>query len=246
MIATASEMKNNFGQYLKYVTEEDGEVIITKNNARVARLVPYVSDIERYYKVCDNAAEYQYDMKTVSYDEFMEIYENSNSRMEFINGQIYMMASPSLLHQYILGEMHVIFKDFFRGKKCKPFMAPFDVHFRKINIKDPDVMQPDLIVLCDVEGNVNEKGKYMGTPTLVVEILSPNSRSRDCITKLNTYMTSGVDEFWVVDPDRRTVQVYNFSGYQYDSLVSYKADETAVSSVFEGLSVPVGLLFAGF
>ncbi len=48
MFATASEMKNNFGQYLKHVTDEGGEVIITKTNVRVARLVPYVSDIEKY------------------------------------------------------------------------------------------------------------------------------------------------------------------------------------------------------
>ena len=67
MIATASEMKNNFGQYLKHVMEESGEVIITKNNVRVARLVPYVSDIEKYNSICDNAAIYDYNKKTVSY-----------------------------------------------------------------------------------------------------------------------------------------------------------------------------------
>ncbi|MHB1454862.1 MAG: type II toxin-antitoxin system prevent-host-death family antitoxin [Saccharofermentanales bacterium] len=244
MLATASEMKNNFGQYLKHVTEEDGEVIVTKNNTRVARLVPYVSDIERYYKVCDNAAAYDYDMKTVSYDEFMEIYEKSSSRMEFINGQIYMMSSPNMVHQSILGDLYLVFREYFKGKKCKPFMAPFDVHFRKINIQDPDVMQPDLIVLCDIEGNVNEKDKYMGTPTLVVEILSRSSRSRDCITKLNTYMTSGVEEFWVVDPDKKTVFVYNFEEFQYESMSLYKEGETAVSTVFNGLSVPVDMLFA--
>lgn len=244
MLATASEMKNNFGQYLKHVTEEDAEVIITKNNTRVARLVPYVSDIERYFKVCDNAAEYDYDMKTVSYDEFMEIYEKSSSRMEFINGQIYMMSLPGMVHQSILGDLYLVFREYFKGKKCKPFMAPFDVHFRKINIQDPDVMQPDLIVLCDIEGNVNEKDKYMGTPTLVVEILSRSTRSRDCITKLNTYMTSGVEEFWVVDPDRKTVFVYNFAEYKYESMSPYKEGETIVSTTFAGLSVPVDMLFA--
>jgi prevent-host-death family protein len=71
MLATASDMKNNFGQYLKHVTEEDEEIIITKNNVRVARLVPYVS--EKYYTIRENVANYDYNKKTVSYEEFMEV-----------------------------------------------------------------------------------------------------------------------------------------------------------------------------
>ena len=105
MIATASDMKNNFGQYLKHVTEEDGEIIITKNNVRVARLVPYISDIERYFTIRENAVDYEYDRKTVSYEEFMEIYSKSNARMEFLNGEIYIMSSPDINHQGMLGNL---------------------------------------------------------------------------------------------------------------------------------------------
>jgi len=94
MFASASEMKNGFGQYLKHVTDENGEVIITKNNIRVARLVPYVSDIEKYYTVKENALLYEYNKKTVSYEEFMEIYEKSDARMEFINGEIFVLVLP--------------------------------------------------------------------------------------------------------------------------------------------------------
>src|SRR5689334_1627628 len=102
MFATASDMKNNFGQYLKHVMDEDDEIIITKNNVRVARLVPYVSDIEKYFTIRENAVNYDYNKKTVSYEEFMEIYEKSNARMEFINGEIIIMDSPSFFHQSLL------------------------------------------------------------------------------------------------------------------------------------------------
>gem|GEM_PF-3599907 len=57
----------------------------------------------------------------------------------------------------------------------------------------------------DVEAAVNEKGRYMGTPTLCVEILSRSTRSKDLVDKLKTYMLSGVREFWAVDPDKQTV-----------------------------------------
>lgn len=243
MFATASEIKNNFGQYLKHVMDESGEVIITKNNVRVARLVPYVSDIEKYYTIKENAASYDYHHKTVSYEEFMGIYENTSTRMEFINGEIIVMDSPNYYHQSVLGSLLVIFKEYCKGKKCKPFVAPFDVHFRKKDIKDPDVLQPDLIVLCDVENNINQKGKYMGTPTLTLEILSPSTRSIDMVYKLNTFMTSGVSEFWIVDIENQRITMYTFKDLQVDRMEVYKSGEIANSVVFEGLAVDVKQLF---
>lgn len=243
MFATASEMKNGFGRYLKHVTDENGEVIITKNNVRVARLVPYVSDIEKYYTVKENAVNYDYNKKTVSYEEFMEIYSKSSARMEFLNGEIIIMSSPDIDHQAVLGELHVIFKNFFKGKKCRPFIAPFDVHFRKKDIKDPDVLQPDLIVLCDMENSINEKRRYMGTPSLTLEILSDSTRSRDMVYKLNTYMTSGVSEYWIVDIQYKRITIYTFTDLKADRMEVYKEGEIAESIVFEGLSVDVRALF---
>ncbi len=243
MLATATEMRNNFSHYLTQVTDENKEVIITKNNVRVARLVPYVSDIEKYFTVRENAVNYDYHRKTVSYEEFMEIYENTNTRMEFINGEIFIMGSPNFFHQAILGDLHVIFKEYFGEGKCRPIIAPFDVHFRKQDIKDPDVMQPDLVVLCDLENNINEKGRYMGTPTLTLEILSPSTRSIDMLYKLNTFMTSGVSEYWLVDPDNKMITIYTFTDYEIDKMKVYKKGETAKSEIFEGLSVDVKLLF---
>lgn len=246
MITTATEMKNNFGQYLKQVMDEDIEVIITKNNQKVARLVPYITDLEKYFRLEDNTAEYRViDKQTVTYEEFMEISENSNSRMEYINGAIYLMSAPSLEHQRLLGDLHVLFKQYFKGKKCEPYLSPFDVHLRKIDIDVPDVLQPDLLVICDTEGLINEKGKYMGTPTLVLEILSKSTRSKDMVYKLNTYLVSGVGEYWIVDPKSKTILVYVFADHAIDRFTSYRIGEMAASAIFEGLDVDVKELFEG-
>jgi prevent-host-death family protein len=243
MFATASEMKNGFGQYLKHVTEENGEVIVTKNNIRVARLVPYVSDIEKYFTVKENAVNYDYDKKTVSYEEFMEIYSKSNARMEFLNGEIHIMSAPDIDHQTVLGNLYVLFKDFFKGKKCKPIIAPFDVHFRKKDIRDPDVLQPDLVVICDQENNITERRRYMGTPALTLEILSRSTRTRDMVYKLNSFMTSGVSEYWIVDTENRRVTLFAFKELQIDKMEVYKEGEAIQSLHFEGLKADVGTLF---
>jgi len=242
VVITATEFKKNLGKYIDFV-ETQNDVVITKNSKKIARLTPYVTDIEQYFTVRENALDYQYGGKKVSYEEFMEIYEKSTLRMEFINGEIYLLGSPNLGHQELLARLYLIFNNYLKESKCRPVLAPFDVHFWKKDIKEPDVMQPDIIVACDLEGNVNEKGRYMGTPALTVEILSNSTRSKDMVDKLNTYMMSGVREYWIIDTKQKTVMIYYFSDNGIDLLkVSGKGD-VAESIVFEGLTADVGELF---
>lgn len=220
-------------------------MVITKNGTKVARLTPYITDIEQYFLVRERALDYQYSGKKVSYEEFMEIYEKSTLRMEFINGEIFLLSSPSIGHQEILGKLHLIFNECFKNTKCRVFLAPFDVHFRKKDIKEPDVMQPDILVACDLEHNVTEKGRYMGTPTLVVEILSNSTRSKDMIDKLNTYRLSGVKEYWLIDPKQENIMVYSFNDFEIDKYKTFEKGNVAQSYIFSGLTVDVERLYNG-
>ncbi|HBF39241.1 MAG TPA: prevent-host-death protein [Firmicutes bacterium] len=242
IVITATELKQNLGKYMDSV-EQQNEVVITKNGNKIARLTPYVTDIEQYFTIREKALDYQYGGKKVSYEEFMEIYEKSTLRMEFINGEIQLLASPNLGHQEIIGRLYLIFSECFKGKKCRVFLAPFDVHFRKKDFKEPDVMQPDLLVACDVEKHVTEKGKYMGTPTLVVEILSEGSRSKDMIDKLNTYRLSGVKEYWIIDPKQENIMICDFEDYEIEKYKTYEKGDVAGSWVFTGLSADITGLF---
>jgi prevent-host-death family protein len=243
VVVTATELKQNFGKYLDFV-EEQNDVVITKNGHKVARLTPYVTDIEQYFTIREKALDYLYGGKKVSYEEFMEIYEKSTLRMEFINGEIHLLSSPTIGHQEILGRLHLIFNQYFKGNKCRVFLAPFDVHFSKKDFKDPDVMQPDILVACDLENSVTEKGRYMGTPTLVVEIISDSTRNKDMIDKLNTYMLSGVREYWIVDQKQENILIYSFAGHQIDRYEFYRKDAVARSTAFQGLTADVGNLYS--
>jgi prevent-host-death family protein len=242
VVITATELKQNLRKYLDFV-EQLHDVVITKNGNKIARITPYVTDIEQYFIIREKALDYQYGGKKVSYEEFMVIYEQSTLRMEFINGEIYLLASPGIGHQEILARLHLTFNDYFKDKKCRVFFAPFDVHFKKINIKEPDVMQPDLLVACDLDGNVTEKGRYMGTPALVIEILADSTRSKDMITKLDTYRLSGVREYWIIDPKQESIMVYAFSDYEIDRVRTFEKGADAVSQNFDGLRVNVNALF---
>lgn len=242
MEATATEIKNNFGQYLEEVMERDTDVVITRNGKKVARLTPYVTDVERYFTIKENAVDYVYGRKKLSYEEFMIMNETSNQRMEYINGEVVMMSSPNVMHQMILNRISYVFQTWFQGRACQPFLAPFDVILKKKGMKDPDVVQPDLLVVCDLDHAVNEKGRYTGTPTLVVEILSETTRSRDMVDKLNSYMLSGVNEYWIIDTKHAKIIVYEF---KEDSIDRMKVFESGYSSsfFFEGLVASVEGMF---
>jgi prevent-host-death family protein len=241
-VITATEFKTNLGLYLDYVMA-DHEVVITKNGKKAVRLTPYITEIERYFTVKEQALDYVYGGKKVSYGEFMEIYEKSELRMEYINGEIVLLSSPDTFHQDISGNLYVFLRAHLKDSKCKPFYAPFDVHFHKKDFQTPDVMQPDLLVACDLETAVNEKGRYMGTPALCIEILSKSTRSKDMVDKLNIYMLSGVREFWIVDPYKHSVQVYGFSDFAVDEHTAYKSKDTLTSYFFAGLEIGVAEIF---
>jgi prevent-host-death family protein len=243
VVISATELKQNLGKYLDIV-EEQNDVVITKNGNKIARLTPYVTNIEQYFLVREKALDYQHGGKKVSYEEFMQVCEKSTLRMEFINGEIYLLASPDLRHQEILGRLYLIFNQHFQGKPCRVFFAPFDVHFRKREIKEPDVMQPDLLVACDLANNVTDRGRYMGTPSLVLEMLSDSTRSKDMIDKLNTYMLSGVREYWVVDPRQENIMIYSFEECEIDKYRTFEKGETAKSIVFDGLTAEVSILYS--
>jgi len=149
---------------------------------------------------------------------------DSKIRYELINGVAYAMASPSRLHQEVLGELHFKLKQFLQGKPCKVFVAPFDVRLNA-NSFDDTVVQPDILVVCD-KSKLDGKS-VKGAPDMIIEILSPSNSRHDTVTKLKLYRKVGVREYWIVDPLEKTVQVYIlehgkyvFSDYSENDIVS--------------------------
>ena len=128
-------------------------------------------------------------------------------RVELIDGVIYDMAAPAVIHQIILGELHLQFTECASLHKgsCHVFISPCDVQLDKDN---RTMLQPDLFVLC---GKVDLRAKSIyGAPDLVLEILSESTRSKDMLLKNYKYEKAQVREYWMVDPKTRRVMVYNY------------------------------------
>lgn len=110
--------------------------------------------------------------------------------------------------------------------------------------EDPNVVQPDVVVICDLD-KVNESNKYEGIPALVVEVLSPSTKGKDMVTKLSLYMKSGVSEYWVVNLEGRSILQYSFSPERdIENLKIYAEGESIKSSIFTGLEISCGMFLA--
>jgi prevent-host-death family protein len=241
MKVPSTDAQNNFGKYLKYA-EAGEEIIVTRKGKDVARIVPCESPGGGLLR--EGAAEYAAGSVKMSYEDFLELSEKSEQRFELIDGVVYNLASPTFNHQRIVGDLHVIFYNWLKGKSCVVLVSPFDVTlFRSED--NPSVVQPDLLVMCDRQ-NINAKGKYKGTPTLVVEVLSVSTRSKDMLVKLDLYMQTGVREYWVVNPFNEEIHVYKFEDGELTDNKAFtrRAADVAVSFCFESLQVELESLFA--
>ena len=105
--------------------------------------------------------------------------------------------------------MHIEIGTYLRGKTCEVFTAPFDVYLQHEDEDTPNIVQPDLMVICDRD-KITKKG-CIGAPTWIIEIVSPSTSRRDYLTKLNLYAEYGVKEYWIVNPDREAITVYHLA-----------------------------------
>ena len=162
-------------------------------------------------------------------------------RYELIDGVPYMMASPSTEHQRICSELHGQLWAFLQGKPCRPFTAPIDVRLN-INKGDDTVFQPDIMVVCD-HSKIDKKS-INGAPDFVIEILSPSTSRHDTFIKLNKYLWAGVREYWVVNPDEKTVLAHILKDGDYIVKAYGVEDETISVSVLNGCIINLKEVFS--
>ncbi|WP_442598604.1 type II toxin-antitoxin system prevent-host-death family antitoxin [Neobacillus sp. D3-1R] len=244
MIINSTELQNNFGKYLMLAAQED--IIITRNGTEIAKLIAVREATEtsttRTEQVREKAQDYSYDGKKGTYEEFLELQRESEERYEYIDGEIYLLASPKTAHQIALTELFVIFYNFFQGKKCRPMVAPYDIELKRTQ-DNINMVQPDIMIICDLEEKLNEHDYYKGVPSLVVEILSESTRRKDMIKKLDLYMSCGIEEYWIVNPFNKEVTVYLFEEKNIKNNTTFKHNEVVQSFIFEGLGAEIKRIF---
>lgn len=152
-------------------------------------------------------------------------------RAELIDGKIYMMASPGRIHQRLVMELSFRIREYIgrQGGGCEVFPSPFAVF---LNADNDIYVEPDVSVVCD-KNKLTEEG-CSGAPDWIIEIASPSSRRMDYYIKLFKYRTAGVREYWIADPEKNRVTVYDFA---HDEMADCTFSDRIKPGIFGDLEI---------
>ena len=165
-------------------------------------------------------------------DDYYNLPENI--RAELIEGNlIYNQATPSRIHQTILGELYTVINNHIKSKggSCRAYPAPFAVKLKK---SGKTIVEPDISVICD-QSKLTDRG-CTGAPDWIIEIVSPSNSSHDYILKLNLYANAGVREYWIVDPCKERIFVYRLEQEHFE-VEAYTFHDSIPVDIFADLQI---------
>lgn len=175
-----------------------------------------------------------------TYQDYL-LFPDDGNRHEIIGGEHYVSPAPSLRHQIIASNFHLLVGPFVRENRLGHFLfAPLDVV-----LSDEDVVQPDLLFISNERSSIAQKRGAFGAPDLVVEIFSDSTRKRDETMKLGLYDVMGVIEYWLADPDAETIKVYRSrsGGLGFVAELSAAAGDRLETPLLPGLSIALEQIF---
>ena len=170
-------------------------------------------------------------------EQFLNLPEGTPCQL--IAGEIIMTPSPIPLHQAVIMELSFQMLRFVKSEdKGRIFAAPLDV-----SLDEENIFQPDIFFIR--KDNLSIIGEKMieGVPDLVVEVLSPSSAYHDLRTKFRVYEQCGVQEYWIVDLERKSVEVFSNSGKKFQLHQEIEGKGKVESLVLAGFSVDLDELF---
>ena len=139
----------------------------------------------------------------LTYDDLARM-PDDGMRHEIIDGVHYVTPAPVLRHQRLVARMLTAIANHLEAHPIGEVLgAPLDVVFTRW-----DVVEPDLLLVTDDQRSIVTEPNIQGAPALVVEVLSPGTKTRDLGVKKDLFDRGGVREYWIVDPKENTVTMY--------------------------------------
>ncbi len=178
----------------------------------------------------------------LTYEDYRNAPESERERYELYEGELGMVPSPNVRHQFVLGNLIDLLRKFTRRNNLGTiFFAPLDVILDKHT-----VLQPDILFVTKERSEIIAEEGIRGAPDLVIEITSEATAKRDRTYKKALYARYGVKEYWLVDPAAETVEVFILKESGYELLgKSARGGKTPFSSpLFKDLSLDLDGVFS--
>ena len=174
---------------------------------------------------------------TLTYEDYLNT--PVDERWELLLGELIPAPKRNTLHQRTVGNLTFSLYPFVEEKGLgEVLFAPFDVVLSRTN-----VLQPDLLFVSRDQQSIITDVNIQGAPALVVEVISPSTASKDRELKRCIYAEHGVGEYWLVDPDARTISVMSLQDRDFREVGNYGVGEVLSSSTLEGLVLDLTRIF---
>ena len=180
----------------------------------------------------------------LTYEDFV-CFPDDGMRHELIDGVHYVTPCPITRHQQLAGRLYLAIGNYLERQPevGQVFFAPFDVVFSRW-----DVVEPDLLFIAANQLEILTDANIQGAPALVIEILSPGTRTRDLGIKRELFDRGGVREYWVVDPKAEDLTIYRRTPdgrLSKASQLGASDTETLSTPLLPGFALSLAKLFAG-
>ena len=171
----------------------------------------------------------------LTYEDYL-LLPNDGRRHEIIDGEHFVSPSPNTEHQRISKRLTGALLRCEEAGLGEVFYAPYDVVLSIF-----DVVQPDVLFITPARAHILNDKHAEGAPDLVIEILSESNRQYDEQVKYKTYERLGVLEYWIVDPDARSVKVFRRTN---DRFTSVPVTDTLTTPLLPSFALRVESLFS--
>jgi Uma2 family endonuclease len=173
-----------------------------------------------------------------TYEDLLAL-PDDGKRYEIIEGELFEMPPPNWNHAVTIIALLELLLPLVAALRGEIATAPVGVFF-----PGADPVEPDIVVLLPESPASPARRGVEGAPDLVVEVLSPSNRTHDRLTKRALYAQAGVREYWLVDPERRSVEVLSLDRDALRVAQIAAGDETIVSPLLGGAAFPLAAIFA--
>ena len=172
-------------------------------------------------------------------EDYQHLPESETKRYELLGGEIVMAPAPTFKHQDILLKLVYRLKSFVESHRSGSVaVAPLDV-----TLSEEDVVQPDILFISRERRGIIQEDGIHGAPDLVIEILSPATAGRDRSFKRTLYARSGIREYWLVDPETKSIEVLTLGERGYQPAGRYEKNQRLSSPLLADLEIALDEIF---
>lgn len=178
-----------------------------------------------------------------TYEDYKSLPYVERQRFELLEGELIPMTpSPGFAHQAVSLELATQLHIFVKAKGLGTVLeAPFDVVLGSPG--EEQVVQPDILFVLKDRQQIIHEEEIRGAPDLVVEVLSPSTEEKDQVFKRTLYAKYGVQEYWIVDPDAKTIEVLTLGERGYERARLYTNGDALESPLLVGLRISLHEVF---